>query len=231
MSGITDEEIDGMMDWYDQALANGQGFQSEEERQAYFDELGDPLMHPFWAESTEDLEGNPMVEAFRCLREEDKTKVELALMYKDEGNEWIKKKTKKDLNEAIARYNHAFTFLDEADLNRKNDTEEEGDKGVNLHQVRSQILNNRALASMQLKNYGSALRDINKVECTGSYKEYSYKYVSYAMCVSGASPVARVCEGPLPKSKGRQSTAFLTPMITAVKLNSVYSKCAVLSLR
>lgn len=158
---VSDEEIDGMLDWYDQALANGQGFKSEEEREAYFEEIGDPLKHPFWAQSTEDLEGNPMVEAFRALREEDKTQVELAVMYKDEGNEWIKKKTKKEQQDAINCYSHALTFLDKADAARKDGTEEEADKTVDLRKLRSQIMNNRALACMNLKNFGMALRDIN----------------------------------------------------------------------
>ena len=104
------------------------------------------------------------MEAFRCLREEDKTPVELALMYKEEGNEWMKKNTRKDYHEAIARYSHAFSFMDEADRARKEGSEEERDRGVNLQHTRSQIYNNRALASMQLKNYGIALKDITKVE-------------------------------------------------------------------
>ena len=54
------------------------------------------------------------MEAFRALREEDKTQVELAVMYKDEGNEWIKKKTKKEQQDAINCYSHALTFLDKA---------------------------------------------------------------------------------------------------------------------
>lgn len=140
-----------------------QGFKSEEEREAYFAEIGDPLKHPFWAESAEDMEGHPLVEAFRCLREEDKTQVELALLYKDEGNEWMKTKSKKNLHEAHVRYTHALTFLDEADKARREGTEADADKGADLHQIRSQILNNRALTSMHLKNYGVALKDINKV--------------------------------------------------------------------
>lgn len=111
----------------------------------------------------EDLEGNPMVDAFRLLREEDKTKVELVLMYKDEGNEFIRKKTTKERHEAIKRYSYSLTLLDNADLARKDGTEDEKDKGVNLHHLRSQIYNNRALALMQLKNYGLAIKDLSMV--------------------------------------------------------------------
>lgn len=35
-----------MGDWYEEALAAGQGFKSEEEKAAYFASLGDPLAHP-----------------------------------------------------------------------------------------------------------------------------------------------------------------------------------------
>lgn len=42
--------------------------------QAYFDALGDPCDHPLFADS-EDLVDNPMVDAFRVLREEDKVHI------------------------------------------------------------------------------------------------------------------------------------------------------------
>jgi tetratricopeptide (TPR) repeat protein len=116
----------------------------------------------------EDLEGNPMVEAFRLLREEDKTRVELVLMYKDEGNEFMRKKTVKERHEAIKRYSHALTLLDAADEARKEGTEDEADKAVNLFHLRSQIFNNRAMALMFLKNYGLALKDLTKVPLLSS---------------------------------------------------------------
>ena len=111
----------------------------------------------------EDLEGNPMVEAFRQLREEDKTRVELVLMYKDEGNEFMRKKTSKERHEAIKRYSHALTLLDAADEARREGKEDEADRAVNLFQLRSQVFNNRAMALMFLKNYGLALKDLTKV--------------------------------------------------------------------
>jgi hypothetical protein len=80
---ITDEDLD---DWYDQAMLKEKGIEgygSEEAKQAYLDDLGDPLMHPMWAEP-EDCVNHPMMEAFRAMREEDKTTLELAVMYKDE---------------------------------------------------------------------------------------------------------------------------------------------------
>ena len=73
-------------DWYDKALASGQGFKSDAERQAYLDEMGDPLDHPMFATTTEQMERHPMTEAFRQLKEEDKSQYELCLLYKEEGN-------------------------------------------------------------------------------------------------------------------------------------------------
>lgn len=193
MAGVFDESTDdfgipGLDDWYDKALASGQGFKSEEERQAYIKSLGDPEKHPMFATSTEDLEGNPLVEALRSLREEGKSATEVATMYKDEGNEWIKKGDTKSMHEAYSRYTHALNVLDGAvlaaasgvtseekneerktflaDLQQKSSsaaaaaaaaepTAEEAD----TTQLRSQILSNRAMASLNLKNYGSCRND------------------------------------------------------------------------
>ena len=117
MSGLFDEStedfgIPGLDDWYDKALASGQGFKSEEERQAYIKSLGDPEKHPMFAQTTEDLEGNPLTEALRALREDGKSPVEVATMYKDEGNEWMKKGDSKSFHEAYDRYTHALNILE-----------------------------------------------------------------------------------------------------------------------
>jgi hypothetical protein len=110
-----DEEsfgIPALDDWYDRCIAEGMGFKSDEERQAYVASLGDPLAHPMFATSTEDLEGHPLTEAFRLLREEDKTPLELCAMYKDEGNEWMKGGTRKGWKEGLVRYVHALSFVE-----------------------------------------------------------------------------------------------------------------------
>jgi tetratricopeptide (TPR) repeat protein len=156
------EGYDELDDWYDKALKNGFGFKSEKEKQDYIASIGDPMKHPLFAQTTEDLEGNPLAEAFRSLREEDKTQVELAEMYKEEGNQWIKKGTKKDYFEAYARYTHALTFMDKADQARTDKTESAADSKVDLHKVRSQILSNRALASSSVANYGKCYKDCDK---------------------------------------------------------------------
>jgi len=148
-------------DWYDAAIAQGMGFKTPEERQAYIASLGDPLQHPFWADSYEEMGDHPLKDAFRCLREEDKTNVELAGMYKDEGNEWIKKSDVKSLREAMGCYTHALSFLDKADEEDANMTVCEVDEQAleTRRRLRSQLLSNRALASLTLRNYGTCRRD------------------------------------------------------------------------
>eukprot|EP01035_Chromulina_nebulosa_P022043 gene22043-28535_t len=70
-----DEEID---DWIDNALKRGEGFKTQEEKEEYLKSLGDPMKHPMFATNPEDLENNPLVDAFRILREEDKSLYERA---------------------------------------------------------------------------------------------------------------------------------------------------------
>lgn len=154
-----DAAFDALDNWYENAIKQGMGFKNEKERQDYIASLGDPMKHPLFAEDTEDLEGHPLTEAFRVLREEDKTLVELALLYKEEGNDWVKKNTKKSFSEAYDRYSHAITFLDKADKARLAGTECIPDQNVNLKEVRSQIMSNRALASLRLLNFGSCVKD------------------------------------------------------------------------
>lgn len=161
----SNEEGDGyddLDDWYDRALKAGFGFKSEQEKQDYIAQIGDPLKHPLFAQTTEDLKDHPLTEAFRCLREEDKTTVELAELYKEEGNQWLKKGGKKDLVEAYNRYGHALSFLDTADKARLDKTECIADSTADLNMIRSQILSNRALASLNMTNYGKCYKDCDK---------------------------------------------------------------------
>lgn len=116
-----DAALKGLENWYDEALANGAGFKSDEERQAYIRSLGDPEQHPMFAANAEDMAGHPMVEAIRAIKEEDKSLVELAVMYKDEGNEWMKKKDPRALQEAHNCYTHAMTFVEQVRQERQAD--------------------------------------------------------------------------------------------------------------
>lgn len=158
---VMDAAIDGLSNWYDSALAAGAGFKSEEERQEYIKSLGDPMNHPMFATCAEDMEGHPMVEAIRQIREEDKTFVELALMYKDEGNEWMRKKDKKSLLEAYIRYTHALRFVADAESARSAGSEDPKDAAADLLQLRSQVLSNRAAVNLSQQNYGSCKKDAN----------------------------------------------------------------------
>lgn len=120
-----DKALAELDNWYENALKNGGGFKSDAERQAYVDSLGDMEKHPMFATKTEDLEGNPLVDAIRAIKEEDKNNTELAIMYKDEGNEFMKikveddatssllKKKQKNMHEAYNCYTHAMKFLEQ----------------------------------------------------------------------------------------------------------------------
>ena len=111
---------------------------------------GDPCKHPLFATSTEDLEGHPLTEAFRCLREEDKTNLELAIMYKIEGNEWSQKKTKKSYIESYLRYTHAISFIDKAIIEEENKlrgNNNHGDDNGNDNNNKSDgVINNTTVA-------------------------------------------------------------------------------------
>eukprot|EP01041_Mallomonas_annulata_P008942 gene8942-18500_t len=145
---------EGLDDWYDIALQEGKGFKSSEERQAYLDSLGDPMKHPMFAQNSDDLAGHPLVEAIRALKEDDKTPFQLAEMYKDEGNEWIKKSTVKNQKEAYTRYTIALDHIKTAESSCSDENIK-----LQLPILKSQILSNRALSSINLKNYGSCRRD------------------------------------------------------------------------
>ena len=160
MSQATEDDsfgIPALDDWYDAALKHGMGFQSEAERQAYVASLGDPLEHPMFATSDEDLLKNPLTDAFRLLREEDKTPLQLCTMYKDEGNEWIKKGDAKSLREGINIYMHGLSLLLNAQEGRQQQQQQEEDE-QDTRTIMSQVHGNIALAHLQLKNFGSCLK-------------------------------------------------------------------------
>lgn len=79
-------------------------------------------------------------------------------MYKEEGNDWIKKNNKKAFQEAYDRYAHALGFMDRA-LVEHSSGQEMAESLQELYVLKSQILSNRAMASLSLANYGSCRRD------------------------------------------------------------------------
>jgi hypothetical protein len=159
--------MSGFDDWIEEALARGEGFKSDKERSDYVASIGDPMKHPMFATTTEDLEGNPLVDAFRAIREEDKTNMELAQMYKDEGNEWVKtsnsetklSKKNKYYHDAHNCYSHALTYIENAYKARNDGIEDIKDASIDIDLSKSQLLGNRALTSLSLLNYGSCIKD------------------------------------------------------------------------
>jgi hypothetical protein len=129
--------------------------------------VGDPLKHPMFATSSEDLVGNPLADALRALREEDKTLVQIATMYKEDANALIKKSkdstsSSSTLHEAVNTYLHAVSFVDQAIAARANGTESEQDTEVNLDVLKSQLYSNIAQVWLTLKNYRSCIQEADK---------------------------------------------------------------------
>lgn len=89
------------------------------------------------------------------LQEEDKTFLELAVMYKEEGNEWMKKKAPKDMREAFSCYSVGIDKGEKALEDRVADLGE-------IYPVMSTLYANRALCSLNLKNYRVAYEDSTK---------------------------------------------------------------------
>jgi hypothetical protein len=99
-----------------------------------------------FATTTEDLVGNPLADALRVLREEGKSNLELAMMYKDEGNQLLKKG---DDNEALSKYDYALSFL----IKNENDISKN-----EISILKSQILSNKSLIQLNKKNYKLAIQ-------------------------------------------------------------------------
>jgi len=233
------DAFDATLDWYEAAVNSGRGFKSEKERQDYIASLGDPLKHPMFATSTEDLADNPLAEAIRALREEDKTFVQLAIMYKDEGNELMEKKEagdggkkngssqqkkkeeeKKRIYEAFNNYSHSLTFLDKADDARARGVEDTHDDGVDLLKLRSQILGNRAMSSLALSNYGSCCRDaVSAILCWPQNVKAHYRKCKslvmlrkFELALAACREAEEACfadAGPAPESNGGSEFAEL----------------------
>lgn len=85
-------------------------------------------------------------------QEEDKTFLELAIMYKEEGNEWMKKKTAKETREAFNCYAVGIGHGDRA-------LAEEGADVAEIYPIMSTLYSNRAICSLSLKNFRAAYVD------------------------------------------------------------------------
>ena len=71
-----------------------------------------------FATTAEQIARHPLGDAFRLLKEEDKTAYELAIMYKDEGNEFMKEQKSDDYRNAIDKYDQALPFIDQMEEER-----------------------------------------------------------------------------------------------------------------
>jgi hypothetical protein len=144
MADFDENDCSSGRDWIDEALESGFGFQNEEEKRAYLASLGDPLEHPLFAMTADDCKDHPLSSAFRALNEEDKSAAELAAMYKEEGNQWLKHGTAKDFKEAHNCYTHAISHTDKA-LTEIDETLPHSEKEKTaLMLLKSQIFGNRA---------------------------------------------------------------------------------------
>lgn len=103
------------------------------------------------------LAQHPLTEGLRIIKEDGKTNQELAIMYKEEGNEWIKKKSPKELHAARDQYTYALEFVTKAIAEHNSTT----NQLFELQQLQSIILSNRAQSALLLQNYGECLTDAN----------------------------------------------------------------------
>lgn len=268
-----DAALAGLESWYDDALKSGMGFKSDEERQEYIKSLGDPEKHPMFARTTEDLEGNPLAEALRAIREEDKSPLELASMYKDEGNHFMKKPDKKSLHEAYDRYTHALTFIEKA-----NDPEQSKLPGVPHHPteksfhgdgnagkvksadeialenmrkpppaqvelptpstsaeaattaldratLHSQILSNRAAASLMLQNYGSCCKDCEEaIRILPSNTKAHLRLCKALFALKKYEETERACQQALTVDRGNKDIFSILDKCQAEKSKAMEGK-------
>lgn len=81
--------------------------------------------------------------------------MELAMMYKEEGNEWMKAKTTKNYHAARDCYTYAMTFI----AKEMKESPQEDSKSQELRQLQAILLSNRAMVSLALGNYGECIKD------------------------------------------------------------------------
>ena len=79
------------------------------------------------------------------------------MMYKEEGNEWMKMRTVNNYHSARDCYTYAMTFIAKEMIHPPQDE----NKLEALHQLQATLLSNRAMVSLALKNYGECLKDTN----------------------------------------------------------------------
>lgn len=179
-------ESDEDDDWIDRAVANGMGFKSNAERQAYIDAIGDPLEHPLFAENEEAMKNHPLAKAFQGMKEEEQSHYKNALTYKDEGNMFVKKGTPEYYDKARAKYKTALEYVAKEEQHEelavskdlsealKNTSvpiipqkpkEDEVVTQDQLDELKSQIYSNLSLIELSCKNYRQCVEYSNEVIC------------------------------------------------------------------
>lgn len=78
-------------------------------------------------------------------------------MYKEEGNEWLKKKTTKEVIAARDQYTYALEFVFKAMAESIDE-----DKRAELSLLGSVILSNRAMTGLLMQNYGMCVADASQ---------------------------------------------------------------------
>ena len=138
---------------------------------------------------------HPLVDALRLIKEEDKTNIELAEMYKEEGNQWIKKPKVEDKYAAIDCYNRAIEFLTKAREIRGSEQEDPKDAEIDIDKMQSQLISNRCMVQLQLKNYGVAIKEADLVRVVDAHTKLMHmKVILYSRCNFGRTTVRRIIE-------------------------------------
>jgi len=177
-------ESDDDDDWIDKAVANGMGFKSNEERQQYIDAIGDPLEHPLFAENEDAMKNHPLAKAFQGMKEEELSHYKNALVYKDEGNMFVKKGTLEYYAKARDKYKAALEYIAKHEKGEqlaeskdcseviKNTTipvipqkvvEEEAATQAQTDELKAQIYSNLSLIELSCKNYRQCVEYSNEV--------------------------------------------------------------------
>ncbi len=160
----------------EKAISSGKGWKSESEKRAYLDKVGaDDFLPAIFCSNEEELARAPDAEAFAGLVYDDETPASLMITFKEKGNESMglgrknKAKNVQYYRDAINHYMEALGWADKVVP-----TDGEGGASVDLHETnakdrlftaaeldkyKSVLLGNRAMAHMELKNWGFVVQD------------------------------------------------------------------------
>ncbi|VUZ51208.1 unnamed protein product [Hymenolepis diminuta] len=141
-------------------------FTPEEEKEIF--------SHPFFAKTTEDMEGHPAYEALRALKYESEDPDANAEAYKEEGNYYVKRK---EYEKAVLAYSG----------------------GINAEPLDKKLLailyTNRGIANGLWKNYGSSVKDCKSaIKINPTHIKAYIQAVKSLLILSKASEALEMCE-------------------------------------